>query len=291
MRLLFCTLFMASSILLVYGQDTVVSEKDNVKRIIDQLFDGMRVGDSSMVLNVFASDATMASSFINKEGERILHKGSLANFAASVGTPHEEVWDERIWSYAIHIDGTLATAWTDYTFYLDDKLLHCGVNHFVLHQFEEGWKIISIIDTRRRKNCIEKGDDEKQAINSLLDDWHRAAATADEDTYFGSMSEDAIYIGTDATELWTKAAFMKWSMKYFERESAWDFTATERNIYFSQNGQMAWFDELLDTWMGPCRASGVLKREGTRGWKISHYQLSVTVPNEKIKNFIELLKE
>ncbi len=275
---------------LIRGQEAHI-ERSAVKAVISQLFDGMRAGDSSQVRATFAPGATLASSFVGKQGQPRLKQGSVDRFVEMVGQPHDEVYDEKIWSYDINIDGTLATAWTDYTFYLGDKMLHCGVNNFVLHKFPEGWKIVSIVDTRRKTGCMEKGRDVEAELNQLLDAWHRAAATADAAVYFGSIQAGGIYIGTDATELWTKEEFEDWSKKYFERSKAWDFTASDRNIYLAENGRFAWFDELLDTWMGPCRASGVLSYLDGQGWKISHYQLSVTIPNEKIKAFIELQKE
>ena len=51
--------------------------------------------------------------------------------------------------------------------------------------------------------------------------------------------------------------------------------------------QFAWFDELLETEMGICRGSGVLKLEENT-WKIKHYVLSATIPNELMKQVIEL---
>jgi hypothetical protein len=78
---------------------------------------------------------------------------------------------------------------------------------------------------------------------------------------------------------WDKKAFAAFSKPYFDRGKAWDFKSVERNIYFSKNGKTAWFDELLDTWMKGCRGSGVLEKEG-KEWKIKHYVLSMTVPNE-----------
>ncbi|MBS9766494.1 MAG: nuclear transport factor 2 family protein [Flavobacteriaceae bacterium] len=53
---------------------------------------------------------------------------------------------------------------------------------------------------------------------------------------------------------------------------------------------MAWFDELLDTWMGICRGSGVLEKTA-KGWKIRHYVLSVTVPNEDTQKVVSAKKE
>lgn len=121
--------------------------------------------------------------------------------------------------------------------------------------------------------------DEKKAINKLLNDWHAAAAVADYNGYFGKISEDGRYIGTDASENWDKKAFIAFSKPYFDRGKAWDFKAVERNIYFSKDGKTVWFDELLDTWMKACRGSGVLEKEG-KEWKIKHYVLSMTVPND-----------
>ena len=127
-------------------------------------------------------------------------------------------------------------------------------------------------------------------INTFMDDWHRAAATANAEEYFGSLNKDAVFIGTDALENWRKDAFFQWSKKYFERGKAWDFTAIDRNIFFSDDGKLAWFDELLDTPnLGICRGSGVLKMT-ENGWKIEHYVLSVTSPNETVDKVTEINK-
>ena len=121
--------------------------------------------------------------------------------------------------------------------------------------------------------------DEKAVIDKLLTEWHAAAAKGDYNGYFGKIADDGIYIGTDVTENWNKKAFEAFSKPYFDRGKAWDFKAVERNIYFSKDGKTAWFDEVLDTWMKACRGSGVLEKQG-KEWKIKHYVLSMTVPNE-----------
>ena len=123
-------------------------------------------------------------------------------------------------------------------------------------------------------------------IDLILTKWHEDAAQA-KMAYFDAMTVNGIYIGTDASELWTTKEFKEWSKKYFEEGNTWDFKAEERNIYFSENGKVAWFDELLSTWMGTCRGSGVLEYQNNQ-WKIAHYHLSVTIPNEKIQEVIEL---
>ena len=132
--------------------------------------------------------------------------------------------------------------------------------------------------------------DAEQKIGKLIDEWHLAAAEEDFDAYFGRMTEDAVFIGTDASENWGIQAFKEFSKPYFDRGKAWSFTATERHIYLNQEGNMAWFDELLDTWMGICRGSGVVKLDG-EGWKIAHYVLSATIPNDDMDQVIGIKKE
>lgn len=131
--------------------------------------------------------------------------------------------------------------------------------------------------------------DDLVEIDELVETWHKAAASADEDIFFGSMTENCIYLGTDITERWKRDELKEWSAKYFDRASAWDFTPYERVIHVDEDGEIAWWDEKLDTWMGKCRGSGVLKNiDGA--WKITHYHLSVAVPNEKIQAFIQLVE-
>lgn len=133
-------------------------------------------------------------------------------------------------------------------------------------------------------------ENEKASIHQLLDNWHRAAAEADFDLYFDTMDSLSVFIGTDAEENWDKKAFMEFSKPHFDKGKAWAFTAIERNIYFSQQGDVAWFDELLNTWMGICRGSGVLEQRNGQ-WKLKHYVLSVTVPNDDMDQVIEAKKE
>jgi hypothetical protein len=130
----------------------------------------------------------------------------------------------------------------------------------------------------------------KQQVNAFVDEWHDDAAHA-RLAYFDKMAQDGVYIGTDRTELWHRDDFKAWAKKYFERKSAWSFKATRRNVYFSPDKSVIWFDELLDTPnMGPCMASGVI-RKTAHGLEIVHYQLSMAVPNEVSGKVTKLISE
>jgi len=149
------------------------------------------------------------------------------------------------------------------------------------------WKITMITDTRRKTAC--PSDQASIAtIDSLVNLWHLAAAKADEDAFFGRMTEDCIYIGTDATERWLRDELREWSAAYFKKETAWNFKPLSRNVTIGPGGQMAWFDELLDTWMGTCRSTGIMQRFDGE-WKIIYYHLSVAVPNDKMDGYRALI--
>lgn len=127
------------------------------------------------------------------------------------------------------------------------------------------------------------------AINTFIDNWHLAATQANAKKFFESMDDNSIYIGTDQTERWTKTEFEKFAKPFFDKGKAWSFTAFDRDLHVTNDRNYAWFSELLNTWMGVCRGSGVLKMTNA-GWKIEQYHLSVTVPNEMINSFISLIQ-
>ncbi|MEM7369306.1 MAG: nuclear transport factor 2 family protein [Bacteroidota bacterium] len=127
--------------------------KQKIEQAVHRLFDGMRSGDSTAVHAVFSDQVAMYSAGNHKDGSTNLHEGSLEKFLHAVGTPHEIMWDERISNLSIQVDGPLATAWMNYSFYLGDTFSHCGVNSMTFLYKDGEWKIIYLIDTRRKDHC------------------------------------------------------------------------------------------------------------------------------------------
>ncbi len=133
-------------------------------------------------------------------------------------------------------------------------------------------------------------DASEMAINAQLEKWHKAASDADFDRYFDLMTKDAVFIGTDADENWQLNAFKAYSKPYFDAGKAWSFKTLERTIYHPKKSKIAWFDELLETQMGICRGSGVMRLDG-KDWKVQHYVLSIAVPNENVSELTKIKQE
>ncbi|MFA9370555.1 MAG: nuclear transport factor 2 family protein [Labilibaculum antarcticum] len=139
-------------------------------------------------------------------------------------------------------------------------------------------------------SCSNSAPPQNKNVEGFINKWHIAAAESKLEEYFDMMSENAIYIGTDASERWTKKEFYAFCEPHFLKGKTWNFKPFNRQIYFSDDNKTIWFDELLDTWMGVCRGSGVITIENGE-FKISHYHLSVTIKNEKVSEFLLINQE
>lgn len=123
-----------------------------VEAVVTRLFDGMRESDSAKVRSTFHPDARMGSALV-REGVPSYRPDGVDGFVRAVGTPKQVVWDERIARLRIEVDGPLATAWMDYSFYAGERFSHCGVNAMQLVRMATGWQIVSLVDTRRQEGC------------------------------------------------------------------------------------------------------------------------------------------
>lgn len=133
--------------------ESAMSEKEAVRKVIDDLFDAMRAGDGEKVSSLFVEGAILQSAMTDREGNPRLGNTPMSKFAEAVGQPHDQVWDERIWNVDIKIDGRLASAWMNFAFYLGDTFSHCGVNSVQLFKGSEGWKMMYLADTRQKATC------------------------------------------------------------------------------------------------------------------------------------------
>lgn len=125
------------------------------------------------------------------------------------------------------------------------------------------------------------------AQDTVLDQWHRAAAHSDLETYFNLVSPDFVFVGSQADEVWNKAAFYAYAQPHFAQGNGWKMQSLQRNWYGKAESGLLYFDELVDSAMGICRGSGVMKKQGET-WKVAHYVLSLTIANELVPQVKQL---
>jgi len=265
-----------------------------ITKVVDAFFVATEQQDT-LALDELMHDQCVLFTTLTHNGTPRIEAVPKASFLAYMKRVIKKkyVYDERLWNYDISQEDNLVTVWTEYTMFVgkENQLSHCGVNVFTLGKSEKGtWVITNITDTRRKENCLteETAGQNEAMVEKVLNDWHQASATADAAAFFGAMTADGVYLGTDASERWLRDELKDWSKFAFERDTAWAFTVSNREVYLSENQKMAWFEELLDTDMGVCRASGVLSKVGGV-WKIKHYDLAIMVPNDLVNDFKKLV--
>ena len=146
--LLIATFFFIVNISFAQSED-----EKAVKTLIVQLFDGMQKHDSTMIRGCFHSSARMQSVGADRKTSEIklTTENTIDSFVKSIGSiPMSVKIEERVLSYEIRIDAQMATAWTPYELYVNEKSQHCGVDAFQFYKTDKGWKIITIADTRRK---------------------------------------------------------------------------------------------------------------------------------------------
>lgn len=127
-----------------------------VKNAVETFFVGFHEQDSTIINQVVTKDIILQSIGRTKDGKATVRNEDFNQFITSiVSIPKDQKFEEKILSFNIQIDGNLANVWTPYEFWFNGAFSHCGVNSFQLVKMDDVWKIVYLIDTRRKENCIK----------------------------------------------------------------------------------------------------------------------------------------
>ena len=127
------------------------AQDKEIKKAIDVFFEGLNSKDVTKIQSVCDEGLKLQSVSQNEKGEVSLTTDEAAKFFAAIAAvPNAIKLEEKLLEYKIQYDGAMAHVWTPYEFYVDGKLSHKGVNSFQLFNDNGVWKIIYIIDTRKR---------------------------------------------------------------------------------------------------------------------------------------------
>lgn len=144
MRHLFILLFFGFSL-------SISAQEKEIKQSISVFFDGLQTADTLKIQSICHKEMKLQS-IMEKNTIGSLSFETNEEFYKSIASiPKNIKIEERLLRYKIQIDGSMAQVWTPYEFYIDGKLSHIGTNSFTLLLENNIWKIVHIIDTRRKK--------------------------------------------------------------------------------------------------------------------------------------------
>jgi len=133
-----------------------IDAQEQVKQVIETFFDGFHKQDSSIIKNTLIDKVVLQTTGRDLEGKTRFREENLSEVLASIcSIPDSIKFEERLTSFSIQVDRTMANAWVGYEFWLNDEFSHCGINSFQLVDFDGEWKIIYLIDTRGKAGCLE----------------------------------------------------------------------------------------------------------------------------------------
>lgn len=131
------------------GTQLMMAQEADIKKSIHTFFDGLQTGDTLKVQSVCSKAMALHTVTESAKGTKFTDE-TLKEFYGSVASiPKNLKIEERLLSYNIQVDGSMAHVWTPYEFYVNGKMTHSGVNSFQLYKDYNMWKIVYIIDTRK----------------------------------------------------------------------------------------------------------------------------------------------
>ncbi|THV59778.1 nuclear transport factor 2 family protein [Flagellimonas alvinocaridis] len=160
MRTVLSFAFLCMTCLTVTAQGPNPSDVDSeqqIKQVIETFFDGFHKQDSTIIKSVSADQVVLQTTGRDQEGKTRFRNEEFSNFLTSIcSIPDSIKFEEKLTSFSIQVDRTMANAWVGYEFWLNDTFSHCGINSFQLVNFDGDWKIIYLIDTRGKAGCMEE---------------------------------------------------------------------------------------------------------------------------------------
>lgn len=141
----------------LFSLQSQMDEKALVKETVEGFFDAFHQQDSVGMKSFVAENVVLQTTGFDKIGKTVLQTTPIGKLYESiVSIPDSIEFQEKLTSWSIQVDRTMANAWVGYEFWLNGTFSHCGINSFQMVNFGGEWKIIYLIDTRGKEGCLEK---------------------------------------------------------------------------------------------------------------------------------------
>ena len=129
---------------------SIQGQQNEVEQTIKSFFEGFHQRDTIKLKQVCSENLVLHSISESEKGNKFSVEKAPDFYKSIASIPTTIIFEEKIVNYKIQVDGSMAHVWTPYEFYVNGKLSHSGVNSFQLYKENEVWKVVYIIDTRRK---------------------------------------------------------------------------------------------------------------------------------------------
>ncbi|MDH7912425.1 nuclear transport factor 2 family protein [Winogradskyella sp. SYSU M77433] len=147
-------LLLIFSFLFVLSLQAQNPEEKAAKQAVVKFFEAFHKQDTIALRAMTKGDVRLQSISVDKEGKSILNESKYGQFLKNIASiPKDRTFEEKLLDFNVQVDGNMANVWTPYEFWYQGKMSHCGVNSFQLMKEGDSWKIIYLVDTRRREGC------------------------------------------------------------------------------------------------------------------------------------------
>lgn len=126
------------------------AQQADVQKTIEDFFVAFHAKDTVAMRAAFHPDMVLHSVSERAAGPKLEVETAKEMLKSIASIPTQVKFEERLLSFHVKIDGHLAHAWVPYDFYIDGKRSHGGVDSFTLINEGKGWKILYLVDTRRK---------------------------------------------------------------------------------------------------------------------------------------------
>lgn len=152
MRLVACLAVISTLAATEAVSQTNAAEQEKVLAVLNNFTAALLKKDSAGMASQLDSVSRFTLLRPSPNGTRV-YAVTGAQFIGLTTKPDGPAYDEPIRNPVVHIDGDLATVWTEYQVVLNGAVSHCGYDSFQLARLNGQWKIINVSDTFRREGC------------------------------------------------------------------------------------------------------------------------------------------
>ena len=123
--------------------------------VVNKMFEMMAAHKPAEIVALHTAEAQLVAIMKNKEGKTVIRTIKAEDFSKNFAEKKAELLED-MYAPKVEVFGDFAQISGRYVFFVNGKVLHCGVNAFHLVRTDTGWKIAGASSTMDAGSCTEQ---------------------------------------------------------------------------------------------------------------------------------------